>query len=63
MRPLFLIILLANLAVLGFGQGLFGPPPSEDGRTPRRLSERQQNSIALGNPLPAEPAPAPVQSK
>jgi|GEM_PF-272065 len=63
MRPLFLIILLANLAVLGFGQGLFGPPPSEDGRAPRRLSERQQNAIALGAPLPAQPTPVAEQSK
>jgi len=50
MRALFLLILLANLAVLVFGQGLFGPVPSEAGREPRALNERNQQAITLGAP-------------
>jgi len=50
MRSLFLIVLLANAALLVFGQGFFGPPPSENGREPRQLSERNQHAIALGAP-------------
>ncbi|TEA77855.1 hypothetical protein [Allopusillimonas ginsengisoli] len=55
MRSLFLIILLANLGILAFGQGFFGPPPSEQGREPRQLSERHQNAIALGVPTVIQP--------
>lgn len=50
MRFLFIVVLLANVAVLGFGQGFFGIPPSEQGREPRMLSERNQNAIKLGTP-------------
>lgn len=50
MRTLFLILFLANLALLGFGQGLFGPPPSEQGRDARMLTERNQYAIQLGEP-------------
>ncbi|MBB5215485.1 hypothetical protein [Parapusillimonas granuli] len=50
MRFLFIVVLLANVAVLGFGQGFFGPPPSERGREPRMLSERNQHAIQLGAP-------------
>ncbi|TKR56500.1 hypothetical protein D7I39_03925 [Allopusillimonas ginsengisoli] len=52
MRSLFLLVVFANLAVLALGQGLFGPPPSEQGRQPRQLSERNQSSITLKTPLP-----------
>lgn len=47
MRALFLLVLLANLALLAFGQGFFGPPPSEVGRDPRMLNERNQQAITL----------------
>jgi len=50
MRTLFLIVLLANIALLAFGQGFFGIPPSEVGREPRTLSERNQQAIVLGAP-------------
>ncbi|NYT82723.1 hypothetical protein H0A70_14635 [Alcaligenaceae bacterium] len=50
MRFLFIVVLLANVAVLGFGQGFFGTPPSERGREPRMLSERNQNAIQLEAP-------------
>lgn len=53
MRSLFLIVLLANLALLAFGHGFFGPPPSERGREPRQLSERNQHAITLGAPQTA----------
>ncbi len=50
MRFLFILVLLANVAVLAYGQGFMGPPPSEDGRTPRMLSERNQHVVELGAP-------------
>lgn len=48
MRFLFFLVLLANVAVLAFGQGFMGPPPSEEGRTPRLLSERNQHIVEFG---------------
>ena len=48
MRFLFFLVLLANIAVLAFGQGFMGPPPSEEGRTPRMLSERNQHIVEFG---------------
>lgn len=53
MRSLFLIVLLANLALLAFGQGFFGTPPSEEGREHRMLSERNQQAVVLGEPRAA----------
>ncbi len=50
MRFVFLIILVANVAALAYGQGFFGVPPSEEGRAPRQLSERNQQAITLGSP-------------
>lgn len=50
MRFLFLLVLLANVAVLAYGQGFMGPPPSESGRTPRLLSERNQHVVQFGEP-------------
>lgn len=50
MRFLFFLVLLANVAVLAYGQGFMGPPPSENGRTPRLLSERNQHVVKLGEP-------------
>ncbi|HWL29898.1 MAG TPA: hypothetical protein VNQ97_13420 [Burkholderiaceae bacterium] len=55
MRFIFLLVLLANIAVLGYGQGFFGPPPSEQGREPRQLSERHQHSITVGVPIAGNP--------
>ncbi|WP_199171698.1 hypothetical protein [Pollutimonas nitritireducens] len=51
MRFLFLIVLIANVGALAYGQGFFGTPPSERGREPRQLSERNQQAITLGQPL------------
>ncbi|HUG56929.1 MAG TPA: hypothetical protein VL002_01690 [Candidimonas sp.] len=51
MRFLFLIVLVANVAALAYGQGFFGIPPSEQGRDPRQLSERNQHAVTLGAPL------------
>lgn len=51
MRFLFFIVLVANLAVLAYGQGFFGMPPSEQGREPRQLSERNQQAVTLGAPF------------
>jgi len=57
MRSLILIILLANQGVLAFGLGFFAPPPSDQGREPRQLSERHQNAIALGVPAVVQSTP------
>jgi hypothetical protein len=54
MRFLFLIIVLANVALLAYGQGFFGTPPSEEGRQPRVLSERNQQAITLNPPQPTQ---------
>jgi hypothetical protein len=54
MRFLFLIVLVANVAALAFGQGFFCTPPSEQGRDPRQLSERNQFAVTLGAPLPIQ---------
>lgn len=56
MRLLFILILVANVALLAFGQGFFGTPPSEQGREPRQFAQRNQDAIQLGTP--AHPAPA-----
>ncbi|WP_199748500.1 hypothetical protein [Candidimonas sp. SYP-B2681] len=53
MRFIFLLVVLANVAVLAYGQGFFGTPPSERGRDPRQLSERNQHAITLNAPLSA----------
>jgi hypothetical protein len=50
MRFVFLLIFVANIATLAYGQGFFGIPPSEEGRAPRQLSERNQQAITLGAP-------------
>ncbi|NYT64601.1 hypothetical protein H0A58_01295 [Alcaligenaceae bacterium] len=53
MRVVFFIILIANIALLAWGQGFFGTPPSEQGREPRFLTERNQQAITIGAPVPA----------
>lgn len=52
MRVVFFITLIANVALLAWGQGFFGTPPSEQGREPRFLNERNQQAITVGAPLP-----------
>ncbi|OYV49212.1 MAG: hypothetical protein EPN46_09765 [Candidimonas sp.] len=58
MRFLFLLILIANLIVLGYGQGFLGNPPSEQGRDARMLlTQKNPESIKLGTPSDgAQPA-------
>lgn len=59
MRFLFFLVLLANVAVLAYGQGFMGPPPSDEGRTPRLLSERNQHIVEFGTPVLAGQARKP----
>ncbi|CAM5187162.1 putative protein OS=Castellaniella defragrans OX=75697 GN=HNR28_000182 PE=4 SV=1 [Castellaniella defragrans] len=54
MRFLLSLAVVANLALLAYGQGFFGPPPAEQGREPRPLSQRNQQFLTLGTPLPPE---------
>jgi len=55
MRFIFFLVLLANVALLGYGQGFMGPPPSEEGRSPRLLSERNQHIVEFGEARLATP--------
>ncbi|TAM90744.1 MAG: hypothetical protein EPN41_00865 [Candidimonas sp.] len=50
MRLFFLLILIANIALLAYGQGFFGPPPSESGRTPQPFQQSHQTAVTLGAP-------------
>ncbi len=52
MRFLLILAAITNVALLAYGQGFFGPPPSEQGRAPRPLSQRNQQALILGTPLP-----------
>ena len=52
MRFLLTLAVIANLALLAYGQGFFGPPPAGQGRTPRPLSQRNQQVLILGAPIP-----------
>jgi len=59
MRLLFFVLLLVNIVVLAYGQGFFGPPPSEQGREPRMLMmQRNPEAVTLGAPLTPEQAQA-----
>ncbi len=57
MRFLLTLAVIANLALLAYGQGFFGPPPAEQGRTPRPLSQRNQQMLTLGAPIPPAATP------
>jgi hypothetical protein len=57
MRFLLTLAVVANLALLAYGQGFFGPPPAEQGRTPRPLSQRNQQTLVPSAPLPPEFTP------
>lgn len=60
MRVVFFIALLVNIALLAWGQGFFGTPPSEEGREPRFLNERNQQAITIGSPSKAGNTPTPA---
>lgn len=51
MRIVFLILLTANVVVLAYGQGFFGPPPSEAGRSLHALmDQRNEHAVIPGEP-------------
>lgn len=50
MRMVFFLVLAANLALLAYGQGFFGPPPAEQGRNPQVLNQRNHHAIVPGQP-------------
>ncbi len=60
MRVAFFIALFINIALLAWGQGFFGTPPSELGREPRFLNERNQQAITIGSPKLANTTPRPA---
>jgi len=47
MRLLFLFLLLVNLGFFAFGQGLFGPMPSDRGRDAVVLAQRNAHMLRL----------------
>ena len=49
-RFLFLLIVVLNLALFAFGQGVFGQPPSNEGRSTRVMFERNAEALELGEP-------------
>ncbi len=57
MRFLLTLAVIANLALLAYGQGFFGLPPAEQGRTPRPLSQRNQQVLILSAPIPPAAKP------
>ncbi len=48
MRVIFILLIVANVMVLAWGQGFFGVPPSEQGRDPQVLNQRNQHAIIPG---------------
>lgn len=48
MRFVFVLVVLVNLGLLGWGQGFFGVPPAEQGRELRLLSERNEQAVVIG---------------
>ena len=57
MRTIFILIVLANIAVFALGQGWFGTPRSQLGRTP---PAKLQNQI---NPEAARVSPGQLQNR
>ena len=51
MRLLLLLIIFANLGLLAYGQGYFGVPPSEQGRTSAQRAPINANLVSLGEPV------------
>ena len=56
-RTVFILLVLANIAAFALGQGWFGVPRSQAGRTP---ADRQQ---ALVNPDAVRVAPGQLQNR
>ncbi|HLR78136.1 MAG TPA: hypothetical protein VK062_03705 [Burkholderiaceae bacterium] len=51
MRIIFFILLAANVVLLAYGQGFFGPPPSEQGRNFQvLLDQRNEHAVIPGTP-------------
>lgn len=51
MRLLFLLIVVVNLGLFAYGQGYFGPAPSEQGRTPAKGAPINSDMVKLGEPV------------
>lgn len=54
MRLFFLLTVIANVAMLGWGQGIFGPPPSTQGSSPQRFQQSHETQVTLEPPLPSK---------
>lgn len=50
MRFAFLLVLIANVVLLAYGQGFFGTPPAEQGRAHAVLDQRNEQAIIPGEP-------------
>lgn len=51
MRFIFLLVVVANIMVLAWGQGFFGIAPADSGREPQVLNQRNQHAIIPGIPF------------
>lgn len=51
MRLLLLLIVAVNVGLFAYGQSFFGVPPSQEGRSPARLSQLNAERIVLGEPV------------
>jgi hypothetical protein len=49
MRFLVVLVLLANVGLLAWGQGFFGTPPADQGRERRTLTERNEQSVIVSH--------------
>jgi len=56
MRLLFLLVVVVNIGLLAYGQGAFGPPPSEEGRLRMEPPQLNPQVVTLGEPSVATPA-------
>lgn len=54
MRFLFLALVIANLAVLALGQGVFGQPPHASGMQINPPSEVNPQAVRLGTPATSD---------
>ncbi len=48
MRLLLLLLVIANIMLFTYGQGFFGVPPAEQGRSPQLLDQRNHHAVIPG---------------
>lgn len=51
MRFMLLLIVVVNLGLFAYGQGFFGPPPSQMGRSSVQRPPINSDLVTLGEPV------------